>query len=516
MSQQWLYATNLLVAYELILTTRNVPLRSAPCSWLPLEAVVTVSWLLKSFWNHDSQLFKPIELQATSILTQGDQLFATITMMLGSEHNPRQNQPAESSGQHTPQATSQPTGYFTHLQYSESGDGNGDPQQHSHTLGLNCFIYPCRGVCEFRPSSDSSDPAEWPSNSIENWPAHTKTTPEQNSCPHLADGRCFSCIGHLDPLNAADSQPISPVGTLDDLSDIEFTFNSGPLFDQQAYDFDNDPIKSFSFLDLVNSGVAFKTNTNRLLNDEVLSQRSLSSNALEFPVINESLDLHGLSQEAGGSLKFTQLPPPMGTSETQPNTTESSQLSQSTALHSQTDAAQAFSNHKSRVLTGQKTCNVTVTGEDGQPRPCGKICKHARSLTDHKRKTHGEQQTCDVIVVGADGKQRPCNRICRNARAVWDHKRRSHSRQQTCDVILIGADGQQQPCNKICKNIQALSDHKRRKHRKQKACSASLVGEVSPQSSCEIVCKNAKSLEKHIRKHLKRKHVDVDRDDDGP
>ncbi|WP_448215829.1 hypothetical protein [Endozoicomonas sp. 2B-B] len=482
-SRQWLYVSNLLIAYELILTTQDDSHSSTPYSWLPLEAVVTACWLLKSFWNHDSQLFKPIRLQSTSILTQRDQLFATITMTLGSGHNPPQNQPAESSRHRTPQATSQPTGYFTHLQYSESADGNEDPQQHSHTLGLNCFIYPCRGACEFRPSSDSSDPDEWPSHSIENLRAHIKATPEQNSCPHLADGRCFSCIGHFDLLSAKDSQPNSAVGTLDDLSDIEFPFDSRPLFDLEAYNFDNDPINSFSFSDLMSAGVAFTKNTNGLLNDEVLSHRSLSSNALEFPVINRSPDPHGLSQEAGGSLTFTQLPPPMGNSETQPNTTESSQLNQSTARHSQTGVAQAFSDHKSRVHSGQRTCNVTVTGEDGQPRPCGKICKHARALSDHKRKTHGERQTCDVIVLGADGKHRPCDRVCKNARALWNHKRRSHSEQKICDVILIGSDGQRRPCGKICKSVQTLSDHKRKKHRKQKACNTSLVRKGNLQSS---------------------------------
>ncbi|WOG27089.1 hypothetical protein [Endozoicomonas sp. 8E] len=97
-SWQWLYATNLLVAFELILTNQDASYGSNPYSWLPLETVVAVSCLLKSFWNLYSPLFNPIEQRTLLMLTQ-DHRFATVTTMFGSGHNPRQCQPLESSGQ---------------------------------------------------------------------------------------------------------------------------------------------------------------------------------------------------------------------------------------------------------------------------------------------------------------------------------------------------------------------------------------------------------------------------------
>ncbi|WP_257287791.1 hypothetical protein, partial [Endozoicomonas sp. SESOKO2] len=47
-SWQWLYANHLLSGYERILTSKNTPLDSTSYSWLPIEVVVAVGWLLTS------------------------------------------------------------------------------------------------------------------------------------------------------------------------------------------------------------------------------------------------------------------------------------------------------------------------------------------------------------------------------------------------------------------------------------------------------------------------------------
>ncbi|WOG27093.1 hypothetical protein [Endozoicomonas sp. 8E] len=667
-SWQWLYAANMLVAYNRILTSRPPPPGTTLFSWLASEAFVAVSLLLKSFWNPDSLLFKKSEQQSASALTEGKHRFATIIIMFGSGCDPQQYQPSEPPGQQAPQATIQPTGYLTHQLYCYSDDGDGDPQQDSHTLGLNCFVYPCRGVCQFRPSSDSGSSAEWPLNSAESSIDDIEATSEQNSSPHLADEHYLSCTGHFDPLNTSHCQPDSSLGMLAALSDIEFPFKSGPLFDQQPYDIDDKPDNSINSTNIMNEALFCTTDAIGPLNDEEPSLRNLSSITLEYPAINGSFNPRTLLEEAGFSFTLSDFPLPVETSETQPTTIELSQLScgpphlyrtgaacalsdhesrahteqiscdvtvtvmdgqpqpcrkvfrnarslsahrskyhsgqkhcdltvievdgeqrpcrtvcknaQSLSRHKSErhteqrtcvaivvgedgqprpcrtfcKTAQALSTHKSRYHSGQKTCNakrvaengqlqpcgmvlknnralfdhknrvhsepqtcnLTVTGEDGQPRPCGKICKHARALLDHKKRKHTGQQTCDVTMVRDDGQQQLCGKVYQGIRALSAHKSRVHSEQRTCVLTVPGDDGPPRPCGKICNNAQSLSNHKRRNHRMQKACSTSPVQKGSLQSSCEILCKNATSLEKHKREHLKRKHVDVDRDEDEP
>ncbi|WP_257276400.1 hypothetical protein, partial [Endozoicomonas sp. SESOKO4] len=56
-SWPWLDTNYLLMGYELILTSKNTPLSSTSYSWLPVEVVVTVVWLLKSYWDTKSASF---------------------------------------------------------------------------------------------------------------------------------------------------------------------------------------------------------------------------------------------------------------------------------------------------------------------------------------------------------------------------------------------------------------------------------------------------------------------------
>uniref|UniRef100_UPI0021476215 ankyrin repeat domain-containing protein n=1 Tax=Endozoicomonas sp. ONNA1 TaxID=2828740 RepID=UPI0021476215 len=189
----WLYATHLLVGHELILTTKSAPASSNSYSWLPLEVVVAVGWLLKSYWNIDSS---SSNLIAQKELCQDHPLTAVITVP-GSGNARQQSPPSESSGQHAQETTARPAGSFNSFLYPDSTDGNGDPQQSLHSLDLNCFVSPCHGVCQFRPLSDSSEPAECPMNTTEISTGHTGASLEQSSCPHLYNGHCSECAGHM-------------------------------------------------------------------------------------------------------------------------------------------------------------------------------------------------------------------------------------------------------------------------------------------------------------------------------
>ncbi len=85
-SWQLIYGTNLLVAYELVLSTRAAAMSTKPYSWTPVEALVVVGWLLKSCWNSDSPLSDPIE----QLKASQDDPFAISAMMLpGQNPHPR-------------------------------------------------------------------------------------------------------------------------------------------------------------------------------------------------------------------------------------------------------------------------------------------------------------------------------------------------------------------------------------------------------------------------------------------
>ncbi len=443
MSWQSLHAKNLLMACELILTTKDTFLSTNPYSWIPLEAVVAVGWLLKSFWNPRSPSFNPIELREKS---QNHPLVA-ITMALGSGGDQQQEQSSESCGQEVSEALPQSTGFFTRFLYSESGENNRGPEQHQHTLGLNCFIHPCHGVCQFRPSG---------------------ATPGQNSCPHLYNGYYFGCSSRYDPVNAACSQQESLLEILDDFAEIEHPFDPGQLLDPEAYDIDSNPTHCFNFINLTNAGAPYTTDTTRPLNHEVAMPSNLSVSADE--------------------------------------TTELSQSSQSQAHLTQTDTVKALSNHKIGYHCEQINCNVIVAGEDGKQQPCGKVFKNAKSLLTHKNAYHSGQKTCEWIVIGEDGQQRPCGMVCKNAQAVWNHKIGYHSEQQTCDVTVVGEDGQQRSCGKVCKNASALRGHKRRVHTGQQICRVIVVADDGQQRPCAKVYKCAKALADHKAKfHGKQK-----------
>ncbi|WP_257288625.1 hypothetical protein, partial [Endozoicomonas sp. SESOKO2] len=77
-----------------------------------------------------------------------DHPFAAIIMMPGSGNARQQHPPSESSGQQTQGANACPAGSFSNSFYSDSADGSEGSQQLLHTLGLDCFVFPCHGVCQ--------------------------------------------------------------------------------------------------------------------------------------------------------------------------------------------------------------------------------------------------------------------------------------------------------------------------------------------------------------------------------
>ncbi|WP_422137217.1 hypothetical protein [Endozoicomonas sp. ALC020] len=163
-SWQWLYATKLLIAYEMILHTQDSPLYSNPYSWPPIEAFITVGLLLKSYWNPDSPLFNPMgQQEAALMLTQEEYPFVINTMASDSgadqQHDQKHGQPAASSDQQASGTTTRLRGTITSHPPSDSGDGNGDPEHQQHTFGLNCLADSCNGVCKFRQSG--ARPKQW-------------------------------------------------------------------------------------------------------------------------------------------------------------------------------------------------------------------------------------------------------------------------------------------------------------------------------------------------------------------
>ncbi|WOG27035.1 hypothetical protein [Endozoicomonas sp. 8E] len=501
---QWLYARKLLVAYELVLTSKTSLLNSNPYYWLPVEVIVAVGWLLKNYWPPDSPLFNPIELQAASMLTQDDHRLSSIITVHGSGDNPEQYQPPESSGQQAPQATSHPAGFFTGFLHPDSDGGDGGSEQQSHSLGLNCFIHPCHGICQFRPFSAARGATEWPLNSEESTTGRTGETSGQNTRPHSTDGHCLSCIHNFDSLNTADARQTPPLETLNNPPAIQRQCASCQQFQPQPHQ-----------------------------PDDARMTGNVPPTPDDLIIINGLLDLgnHSPLEKALTSSTLTRFPAPIVASETQQAKAGSTGLGQPPLHFARTGrvqnkdksgqqtcvltivgeddqprpcgttckSADALSVHKSRYHSGPKTCDEIMVGEDGEERLCGTIFKNRSALTNHKRINHSGQQICDAPVVWKDGLLQPYGKICKNAKTMSNHMRGKHSGQQTCSEAPGGVDGQQQRCGKVCKNNSALRDHKRKEHSGQKICGETVVGENEQPGPCGVVCKNVRALIEHKR-----------------
>ncbi len=545
-SWQLLYATNLLVAFELIMTSKAPPLGATSYSWLPIEEIATVGWLLKNYWNPYSALFKLIE-QSEIRLTQGNQPFAITTMMHGSgyEQQQPQSQLPESSDQQAPQTTRQPTSAFTNPLSSGSGDGFRDPKQHAHTLGLDCFVHPCHGVCKFRSSSENMGPAERSLKSEESLASHSGTTPEQNSCPHNC--LCYRCVRHSDPANETSNNPIA----------IQLQWAFGQPF--QVHDIDDNPANTTPSPVPVPCNLTILEEDGQLRNCEKVykSVQSLLNHKRQVhtgqktcltPVVGEDGLLRPCGKVCKNLVALSNHRRSTHTGQQTCNVIMVTEDGRERLCGKVCKSGGAMSSHKKNVHSRQRTCGETVVGEDGQLRPCGKlfrstqslsthkysrhtgqktcdmplvredgrqwpcgtVCKSNKALSDHKRGYHSGQKICEVIVIGEDGKQQPCGRVCKNAYILSSHKQRHHSEQKTCDVIVADEDRQQRPCGKVCKSVQDLSCHKSRYHCGQQTCNAILVSEDGQQRPCGTVCKNKRTLSGHRRSaHTGQQTCDV-------
>ncbi|WP_257254032.1 MULTISPECIES: hypothetical protein [unclassified Endozoicomonas] len=485
-SWQLHYASHLLVGYELlILTTKNALPGAAPCSWLPLEAFVAIGRLLGSYWDTDSPLLNPIEQHTEQKEVSQDNPFVITTMMFGSGQPLQQGQTSGPFVQENTAAASFTGSSFNHPLYSDSGGGNAGPQHHSHTLGLNCFIHPCHGVCQFRPSSNNGGPDEWLQNSEENFPDHKVASLEQSSCPHLANGRCFSCISHFDPENSG------------------YSYQQDELF--EAFDYFA-PIQ----LQYINDTPVHSMITGSVL----INDAPFGRQACDVPVTGED----GPQKTCGKDHKNARSLPThkrkINKSKKTCDVIVIGEDGQPRPCGKACIHYLALSYHKRRDHSGQQICDVIVIAENGQQRPCEKVCKNAKALTDHKSKYHTGQKVCDVIVGTEDGRHRPCWLIFDNAKKLSDHKRKCHTGQKTCWVSVVTEDGHQRPCGKLCNNARDLLVHKRRHHCVQKACELTMVGEDGDRGPCGKLCKNDHALSEHIRTHGKRKRLDVNQNDD--
>ncbi|WP_257288145.1 hypothetical protein [Endozoicomonas sp. SESOKO2] len=536
---QWLYTTHLRVGYKLTLTGKDSPLSPGPYSSLPVEVIVAVGWVLKSYLNLDSLLFGLIQqLETASTQAQEGKPDLAITMMFGSGHH-RTLPPSEPSGQRPSGATTHPKASFNSPLNTDYGDDKRGPQEDLHTLDLNCFVYPCRGICILRQSSDSS------------WLAESSLNSGQSSCPHLTNAQCLRCIGYFDPLNASDS---SPLKTLDDFPANQLQCVFDRLVYPQPQGIDSNPAYGRNFSDGVAldgvalDGVALDGVASKSMDAGAdYKTEAVGQAACKLIVIGEhgqrrpceivcksatALSVHIRKDHSGQQTCDVPLvgedgqPRPCG--KVYKNALVLS--SHKSKVHSGLKAcdvsvigedgrlqpcgtvcqnALALRNHKGRLHTGQQTCDMLVVGNDGQSGPCGEVLRNAIELTYHKNRVHSSQQICGVMLIAKDGQQQPCGKVCKNSWRLSDHKRKEHSGQKTCDMIVVGEDGQQRPCGKLCKSSKALTDHKRNIHGGQKTCDEIMLGEDGQPQPCGKVCQNHQALSNHKKRHRKRKLADA-------
>ncbi|WOG26959.1 hypothetical protein [Endozoicomonas sp. 8E] len=482
-SWQWLYTTNLLVAYELILTTKEPPLS---CLWVPVEVVIAVGWLLKSYWNPDSPMFEPIERQGAS---QSEPLMITTMMPGPGQHTPHY-QSSELSDQQAPKAITQRTGAFNSPQHSGSGNGKGneDPQPNRHTLGLNCFVYPCHGICRLRPSSDNAYPPI----------AEASYTDSAQPLNHYV-----SMHGHLPDnnddlviisglLNLGSHGLVEKTGIAFALSQFKLSAGSSQWDQGSIHPSLAATIQAPTAHDKV---IFTASNQNTSQTDTPEWAGASPSGCRPFRGTAHCRQVRSTKRRENHTVRRTCLERVLGTD------------GQQRPCGMVYKNAQALAGHKRRNHTGRQICDLIVEGEDGQLRPCGTVCKNVQTLLGHKKRNHSGQQICDVIVMGEGDLKQPCGTPWRSTKALSDHKRRDHTGQQTCGVTVPGEDGRQRPCGKVCKNAQSLSAHKSQYHTGQQICDFILVGEDGQQQPCGRVCKHSRGLTDHKKRGHSRQQT---------
>ncbi|WP_257281452.1 MULTISPECIES: hypothetical protein [unclassified Endozoicomonas] len=498
-----LYAKQLYVGYELTPTSKDAALSSTPYSWLPVEMVIIIGWLLKNYCPPYSASFNAIEQQEVS----QDHLFVSITMVPDSGDNRPLNLPSESSGQRIPENAFHLAGSFTGLMYSGSGSGNGGPQPSLHTLGLNCFVLPCHGFCTFRPSSDDRGTTEWPLN-----PAESSTGKPALSMSAEA--------GPITDSAERINNDVTAHGNLPFTANDWFIVNC--LLNLRGHSLPEEMGLSSTHSNLTRP---MESSSSGYPPSEGAThyQHDLSNHRRKNDIGRKDCDVSlvredGLKRPSGRVCKNTEaLLVHKSSYHTGQKTCEVPLVrndGQQRRCGIVCKNAKTLWYHKRKFHSKQQNCNVTVVSEDGQLRPCGAVFKNVQDLSLHKSRNHAGQKSCDVTVFGEDGQPRPCGKISKNAQALSSHKSGYHSGQKNCDMAVIGKDGQPRPCGKVCNNAQALSNHKKRDHCGPQTCDAGVIGEDGLLRPCGKVCNDTKSLSSHKRIHRKRKPVDVTRNDD--
>ncbi len=501
-----------------------ITLSSTPYSWLSVEMIVTVSWLLKGYWNIDSPLFNPIEQQEAAF-------------MFGSEQDQQQHQPSEPSSQQGPPVNRHRTGSFIRPRDTDYSDGNGGSERHQHSLGLNCFVQPCHGVCRFRQFSDSL--VSGVQNCEESSTDSTVATPEHSLCNHLTNAHCYRC-------NLIDGVALDGVA-LDGVASDSMAAGTANTIDPD-WQVTCNVILVGEDGQLRQCGKVLKNNKALLSHKRSIHSGEKTCNAIRVgkdgqpqPCGTVCKNAKALFDHKRGIHSGPQTCDVSVAGEDGQRQSCGMVCKSATALayhkrliHSGQQTcnaivvgedglhrpcgrtyknAKGLSSHKSQYHTGQKTCDATVVGKDGQPQPCGVVCKNSQALANHKVTYHSGQKTCDVTIVWEDGQPRPCGMVCKNAKAMWSHKVKVHGGQKTCDEIVVGEDGHPQTCGRVCENAGILLSHKNRSHSGQKICNLREFGEDGQQRSCGAVCNNAQALSIHKRIHRKRKPVDMDQKD---
>lgn len=494
-------------------------LSAKPYSLIPVEAFVAADMVLKNYWNPNSLLFNPTNQPGAS----QDHPFAITTMVLpgpGQQKNDQQSQASASSGQQASGTTSRLKRFFAKFLPNRS-EGNGNPEQHQHTYGLNCYADSCNGVCRFRPPSDSerldeADDTDDTDDTDEKCiicfePLQKEMTVVLHCCSMKISRKCLRrlaptrgcplCRADLRSLLQPEDFPVSAEAQ-QDLSD-SYNEPPGATASQTAsFVIPPDYVEGLEqhqhavgldgYVDSANTACRFQTpsDSERLAEaGEAGEECPICFSPLKkettvvVPCCSKKIDSDCLRKLPTSScpfcradLSFLAETPDFSLSEA-PETCPICLV----MLGDDTIVTPCCSQRMDRycllnalVCSGRcPLCRTDIssvlqslgfaTGAEARP---SLTVSFSEPQGDILSQTVSSDMTarasvlvCDAPVFGGR-----CLKICKNAQALWQHKSRVHTEHAICDETVIGQDGQQRPCGAILKNCQALIAHKKGYH----------------------------------------------------
>ncbi|WOG26911.1 hypothetical protein [Endozoicomonas sp. 8E] len=187
------------------------------------------------------------------------------------------------------------------------------------------------------------------------------------------------------------------------------------------------------------------------------------------------------SEKVGFSFSLTQTtsPSPAGSSETQPTTAQTTELSQpgqSQAHLSQTDTVKAPSVFRKGYFSSQKTCDMPTKRTRSRLRPWGRVCKSSHSLSvqisEHHSRRESPQEALASITpppvsrlwkkfCAALGRNQPDFPQTGTVKAPSGNQKRYRTGSETCDLPV---DQRPRPCRRLCKNARQLNKQARIAH----------------------------------------------------